>query len=97
MSTDLFPEVTDDELVRFFKETLKEVPLRTMAQIRRDTGRQTDTVEIPVQVRRGPRHLKPYRGPRFWRNPVQWVNWNFGYWIYWGLNEQNRYGSHRVV
>jgi hypothetical protein len=97
MSTDLFPEVTDDELVKFFAEVLAEVPLRSMKEIAADKvmGTQTDTVEIPVT--RGPRHLAPYRGPKLWRNPLRWLEWNCGYWMYWGLNEQNRHRSHRVV
>jgi hypothetical protein len=96
MSTDLLPETTEDDIIEFL-EQMKALPLRTMAQIRKDTGRQTDTVEIPVTKKQGPKHLAPYRGPRFWRHPVQWVNWNFAYWIYWGLDEQNRHGSHRMV
>jgi hypothetical protein len=96
MSTDLLPETTEDDLVSFL-EVLKSIPLRTMDEIRRDVGRQTDTVEMAVPVRPGPRHLSPYRGPKFWRQPMSWLTWNFGYWIYWGLNEQNRHGSHRVV
>lgn len=101
MSTDTrLPETTEDELIEFFTRTLKEVPLRTMAEIRSDalkvTAKQTDTVEIPV-TRTGPRHLKPYRGPRLWRHPWRWLEWNFGHLIYWGLYEQNGHGSHRVV
>lgn len=97
MSTDTrLPETTEDDLVEFL-EIIKATPLRTMAEIRKDTGRQTDTVEMPVPVKRGPRHRAPYRGPRFWRHPVGWLNWNFGYWTYWGLSEQNGHGSHRVV
>lgn len=96
MSTDLLPETTEDDIIAFL-EQMKALPLRTMAQIRKDTGRQADTVEIPVTRTRSPRHLAPYRGPRLWRHPIGWLNWNFGYWIYWGLNEQNGHGSHRMV
>lgn len=101
MSTDTrIPETTEQDLIDFWFDIIKDVPLRTMKQIREDRGpvtaKQADTVEIPVS-RPGPRHLAPYRGPRLWRHPVQWVNWNFGYWIYWGLNEQNRHRSHRMV
>jgi hypothetical protein len=97
MSTDTrLPETTEDDLIEFL-EIIKATPLRTMAEIRRDSGRQTDTVELSIRVRRGARHRAPYRGPRFWRHPVGWLNWNFGYWMYWGLDEQNRHGSHRMV
>jgi len=94
MSTDTrLPETTEQDLLDFL-EIIKATPLRTMAEIRRDKGRQTDTIEMPVPVPRSPRHLSPYRGPKFWRNPIAWMEWNFGYW---GLNEQNRHRSHRVV
>ena len=70
--------------------------MREIAADRGVVGRQTDTVEF-LAVKRRPRHLAPYRGPKFWRHPVAWMEWNFGYWMYWGLNEQNGHGSHRVV
>lgn len=99
MSTDTrLPETTEDDLIEFLK-IIRETPLRTMREIAADTGvtgKQNDTVEIPV-TSPGPRHLAPYRGPKFWRHPVAWLEWNFGYWMYWGLDEQNRHGSHRVV
>lgn len=100
MSTDTrLPETTEQDLLDFL-EIIKATPLRTMREIRADRGtvsaKQADTVEIPV-TRPGPRHLAPYRGPRLWRNPVRWLEWNFGYWMYWGLSEQNRHRSHRMV
>ena len=99
MSTDTrLPETTEQDLLDFL-EIIKATPLRTMREIREDkriTGKQTDTVEF-LAVRRGPKHLAPYRGPKFWRHPVAWFTWNYDWLIYWGLNEQNRHGSHRVV
>jgi hypothetical protein len=99
MSTDTrLPETTEQDLLDFL-EIIKATPLRTMREIRADkgvTGKQTDTVPIPA-VRSGPKHLAPYRGPRFWRHPVAWFTWNYDWLIYWGLNEQNRHRSHRVV
>lgn len=99
MSTDTrLPETTEQDLLDFL-EIIKSTPLRTMREIAADetiVGKQEDTVEFPV-TSRGPRHLAPYRGPRLWRNPVRWLEWNFGYWMYWGLNEQNGHRSHRVV
>lgn len=100
MSTDTrLPETTEQDLIEFL-EIIKSTPLRTMSEIAADkgvTGKQLDTVEIPVTRSNGPRHLAPYRGPRLWRNPLRWLEWNFGYWMYWGLSEQNRHRSHRVV
>lgn len=106
MSTDLLQETTEDDLLEFL-ELMRQTPLRTLADIAHDRepafdvpvlakGMQADTVEIPV-TRAGPRHLKPYRGPKLWRRPVRWLEWNFGFLMYWGLNEQNGHGSHRVV
>lgn len=106
MSTDTrLPETTGDDLLEFL-QIMKDTPLRTMADIAADRepvfevpvlakGMQADTVEIPVTLPE-PRHLDPYRGPRLWRRPLAWLAWNFG-WMYWGLDEQNRHGSHRVV
>jgi hypothetical protein len=105
MSTDLLPETTGDDLLDFL-EIMKNTPLRTMADIAADrepefeipvlaVGMQADTVEIPV-TRPAPRHLATYRGPRVWRHPLTWLKWNFG-WLYWGVDEQNRHRSHRMV
>ncbi len=98
-TTALFPERTEEELLEFFLQVLPTVPERSMTQIRNDTrvvAKQADTVEIPV-TSSGPRHLRPYRGPKLWRHPWRWLEWNFGHLIYWGLYEQNGHGSHRVV
>lgn len=98
MSTDTrLPETTEQDLLDFLA-IIKDTPLRTMAEIAADpvVARQEDTVEFTVKST-GPRHLAPYRGPRLWRNPMRWLEWNFGYWMYWGLDEQNRHRSHRMV
>lgn len=100
MSTDTrLPETTEQDLLDFL-EIIKATPLRTMREIAADrshvSARQVDTVEFPA-VKRGPRHLAPYRGPKFWRHPVSWFTWNYDWLIYWGLNEPNRHRSHRMV
>jgi hypothetical protein len=108
VSTDTrLPETTEDDLLEFL-EIMKKTPLRTMADIANNReptvivpvlakGMQADTVEIPktMAVPHLPRHLRPYRGPKIWQLS-KWLLWNFG-WFYWGLNEQNRHRSHRVV